>query len=114
MLFRSDTGIINQSIKQSITIFPNPFNNSITIKFDFQPIDDIIISIFDISGKLIAKRKESIVNKTLEINYSNLKNGIYSIQFETNNTKYAGKIVKNRSEERRVGKECRSRWSPYH
>ena len=23
-------------------------------------------------------------------------------------------IVVNRSEERRVGKECRSRWSPYH
>ena len=22
--------------------------------------------------------------------------------------------AKNRSEERRVGKECRSRWSPYH
>ena len=27
----------------------------------------------------------------------------------------AGKLVKVfRSEERRVGKECRSRWSPYH
>ena len=24
------------------------------------------------------------------------------------------KEEKNRSEERRVGKECRSRWSPYH
>src|SRR2546430_17718650 len=24
------------------------------------------------------------------------------------------RIVQNRSEERRVGKECRSRWSPYH
>ena len=23
-------------------------------------------------------------------------------------------LKKNRSEERRVGKECRSRWSPYH
>src|SRR2546422_4169345 len=23
-------------------------------------------------------------------------------------------LYKNRSEERRVGKECRSRWSPYH
>ena len=23
-------------------------------------------------------------------------------------------VVKQRSEERRVGKECRSRWSPYH
>ena len=33
--------------------------------------------------------------------------------------KYAGesvkdKITRSRSEERRVGKECRSRWSPYH
>ena len=26
----------------------------------------------------------------------------------------AGVSVSNRSEERRVGKECRSRWSPYH
>ena len=26
----------------------------------------------------------------------------------------AGKDVIDRSEERRVGKECRSRWSPYH
>ena len=25
-----------------------------------------------------------------------------------------GRIIKERSEERRVGKECRSRWSPYH
>ena len=23
-------------------------------------------------------------------------------------------VLRNRSEERRVGKECRSRWSPYH
>ena len=23
-------------------------------------------------------------------------------------------VIENRSEERRVGKECRSRWSPYH
>ena len=27
---------------------------------------------------------------------------------------YMTKVEKNRSEERRVGKECRSRWSPYH
>ena len=25
-----------------------------------------------------------------------------------------GALVRSRSEERRVGKECRSRWSPYH
>ena len=31
---------------------------------------------------------------------------------ETENAAYAAKY--GRSEERRVGKECRSRWSPYH
>ena len=29
-------------------------------------------------------------------------------------TKLQTEISKSRSEERRVGKECRSRWSPYH
>src|SRR5260370_19639438 len=29
-------------------------------------------------------------------------------------SKYSGVIDEYRSEERRVGKECRSRWSPYH
>src|SRR5256885_3726509 len=29
-------------------------------------------------------------------------------------TDHAGIATQNRSEERRVGKECRSRWSPYH
>ena len=28
--------------------------------------------------------------------------------------KMLGFTVEHRSEERRVGKECRSRWSPYH
>ena len=28
--------------------------------------------------------------------------------------KYANNALVDRSEERRVGKECRSRWSPYH
>jgi len=27
---------------------------------------------------------------------------------------YLGHVSHDRSEERRVGKECRSRWSPYH
>ena len=30
------------------------------------------------------------------------------------NEEYGGDYIRNRSEERRVGKECRSRWSPYH
>ena len=34
--------------------------------------------------------------------------------FQTLANPYVGVTVQVRSEERRVGKECRSRWSPYH
>ena len=36
---------------------------------------------------------------------------IQATQFDIN---YGGGEANVRSEERRVGKECRSRWSPYH
>ena len=36
------------------------------------------------------------------------------IVFEGRDAAGKGGTIKRRSEERRVGKECRSRWSPYH
>ena len=38
----------------------------------------------------------------------------YSVMCALENGKYISYWKKTRSEERRVGKECRSRWSPYH
>ena len=52
-----------------------------------------------ISLLLLADEQESMVDRYLE------KGTMYVL--EDND-------VKARSEERRVGKECRSRWSPYH
>ena len=40
-----------------------------------------------------------------------LTSAIHNIEEEMGITAF---IRSNRSEERRVGKECRSRWSPYH
>ena len=34
--------------------------------------------------------------------------------FDSNRVQIIGNVEYTRSEERRVGKECRSRWSPYH
>ena len=42
-------------------------------------------------------------------NFLNILNS-YGILYKKENSRY--KAI--RSEERRVGKECRSRWSPYH
>ena len=38
----------------------------------------------------------------------------YDVRFQTGTDEHGQKIEIKRSEERRVGKECRSRWSPYH
>src|SRR5256885_16999467 len=37
------------------------------------------------------------------------RNGIYIVDLQK-----TVRLARERSEERRVGKECRSRWSPYH
>ena len=43
--------------------------------------------------------------------YRNTQTNNYRNAAQTNNYRNA---AQTRSEERRVGKECRSRWSPYH
>src|ERR1043165_3836368 len=44
-----------------------------------------------------------------------LKSGISTVpQFLELRFDHTTQVICNRSEERRVGKECRSRWSPYH
>ena len=40
--------------------------------------------------------------------------GRYVIRFDNRDAGLSTKFEEARSEERRVGKECRSRWSPYH
>ena len=54
------------------------------------------------------KEKEYKLNidpRILELLGPSLYTNIYYVLAE---------LIANRSEERRVGKECRSRWSPYH
>ena len=47
--------------------------------------------------------------------YTGIANRIYDIMEKTELVNsFEGEETKQRSEERRVGKECRSRWSPYH
>ena len=39
---------------------------------------------------------------------------LFKLVKDNNSNRVNDLLIKNRSEERRVGKECRSRWSPYH
>src|SRR5258708_40373712 len=42
------------------------------------------------------------------------KRGVFPLAWTLDHVGLLARSVEDRSEERRVGKECRSRWSPYH
>ena len=58
-----------------------------------------------IEGEKEFKKALSEINQSFKVLGSEMK--LVSSQFDSNDKSI-------RSEERRVGKECRSRWSPYH
>ena len=57
------------------------------------------------------KTGQNMKKTNLDIDFSFKKNNVDELFFNLSENPDG---FKNRSEERRVGKECRSRWSPYH
>ena len=93
----------------STAIFGIPFHYSLKKRKGFMESVAVLAAIFTIAGFLSQKVNTPLppVLKTywfeLHVVLSFFSYGLFGI----------GAIM-GRSEERRVGKECRSRWSPYH
>ena len=88
----------------------NDLKNSYTLKNGLSSLTNALIQKLqenDIELKTSCNVRRILVerNRVKGVEYET-KKGIKNI--ETN------KVICARSEERRVGKECRSRWSPYH
>ncbi len=71
---------------RNLSIFPNPTNDVLNVKFDYSSSDDnILVAINDISGKLV---KTVNLSKALEINaqinVADLNAGIYNISIRNN------------------------------
>ena len=90
----SPTGL-NENLMDSklITIFPNPTNNEIIIKFKKNSITDGLVEIIDMNGQVIKKVIMDFY-KTI-INIDELNRGIYVIQIKTDKGILIKKIIKN-------------------
>ena len=85
---------------------------------------DVIDSKGNPAGQIVSREKahaEGIPHRTAHIWIIRKKEGRVQILLQKrsqNKDSFPGKFdtssAGHRSEERRVGKECRSRWSPYH
>ena len=70
-----------------------------------------------VDGSITEYNNGTIDNKTLYNDLQNVANTLDTeiwLTDDKSNIVFKSKTYESRSEERRGGKECRSRWSPYH
>jgi len=74
-------------------VYPNPSNGK--VKINLSTIDDVKVSLFDISGRLIYSKLHSNTNGTFskEINFGNVSTGVYFLNVISNNKKAVKKLV---------------------
>ncbi len=76
-------------------IFPNPFQDAFSIKLKLDTEDQIEISVFDISGKIIESLKVS-PNDLMTLNLgANYKAGMYNLHIKNGDVNYLFKVVKH-------------------
>jgi hypothetical protein len=85
---------INDFSKNNLLVYPNPFNNNLTIEFEINN-GVLDIEIIDILGNVFIKKK-LINEKVLQLNTDLLAKGVYLIKIKNNETRktYFEKIVK--------------------
>jgi carboxypeptidase D len=94
-----DTLIVNDNELEAINIYPNPFNNSVTLnlpnEFDLQ---NIVIYLYDLRGRIISTSPIINSNNSILLNNLNkLSTGSYLLKIEdkTNLTEIIKKLIKN-------------------
>lgn len=83
-------------IDDSIKIYPNPFNNNISIDLGIDESEEATIEIFTSLGLLSYSNTHRVENQAINLNLSYLDTGIYMISVKTKSTFKMLKIIKNK------------------
>ncbi|HEU4716757.1 MAG TPA: T9SS type A sorting domain-containing protein, partial [Bacteroidia bacterium] len=67
-----------------LAVFPNPAQNSVSVRMDMLHDNSVVISVTDLSGQVVSERKETNVSGTYErtLDLSSLAGGIYFIRVQ--------------------------------
>ncbi|WP_027136415.1 T9SS type A sorting domain-containing protein [Gaetbulibacter saemankumensis] len=83
----------DHGIKNNFTLYPNPANDIIYLKFNQPSNKSINTHIYDIQGKLILHTTKTIINNEIELNVSMLKTGMYFLKIDDGENQSTKKIV---------------------
>lgn len=82
---------LSDAYKKSVLIFPNPFNNTLNLKLKGYA-DPVEIILYDLSGKVLLKRK--ISEHEFSLTLAHLSNGIYLLRLYNEEGQSVHKIMK--------------------
>lgn len=77
-----------------IKVFPNPASDVISIQFESPVVDEIIVDILDIQGKLLKTEKIDAASREKQINLQDLPGGIYYFRLSNEKNRNVYKVVK--------------------
>ena len=90
-------------------IIDDPLHRALQRSLDDIEITRVVSAHWPLTGRTLPQKAIALVNKVVRRYLRWYINPIVEQQNAFNDA-----AARTRSEERRVGKECRSRWSPYH
>lgn len=79
----------------TVTTYPNPFTDIIYFQFSEFPEISVEVSIFDINGRLVHSKSNTVMDNLLSINLVSLPNAEYLIKISNEKINYFTKILKN-------------------
>lgn len=85
----------NNSIQNSLSLFPNPCSNHTILKFDSESNVNTIVKLFNSVGSLVFEKtyETQIGNNTYNLNFNGLATGVYFVAIENVNNKTTKKLV---------------------
>lgn len=86
----------NNISENNISVFPNPANNYFSISINLVQSEDILFELFDVSGKKIFGKKESVGagNTTKTIRLEQYDCGMYILKVSGKEINYSQKVIK--------------------
>ncbi|PBQ30483.1 hypothetical protein CNR22_01435 [Sphingobacteriaceae bacterium] len=89
------TGVNEIEKSSSVTVYPNPFKNSFHVNVDLATSSDLVISVYDLMGKVMEERtfEKASAGTFQYTSGSDLQPGVYFVKVKANKKQQVFKII---------------------
>jgi hypothetical protein len=95
VLYSNTVFIRRDNAPQQLFVTPNPFGNTVTIRFARTPTGPVVISLFDMAGKLVKKYNFAGGSPTYNLNTEGIiPRAIYMLRAYTDGKQTSKKVFK--------------------